>query len=225
VIGERLMRLERPATGALITASIQVNTGYVGFPLVIVFLGAHRLGEAVAYDALVTQTWLFLVVFAVGATFGSRAGETARERVRSFFARNPLLLAAIAALLVPDALAPDSLVDLSRKLVLAVIPLGFFAVGVNLAAEAEEGIAPALTRPVAVALLLRNAVAPALLFALALPFLDLPGPYLLLAAMPSGLNCLTVAHAYGLDLGISAGAVAWSTAVVLGAALVVAAVT
>jgi predicted permease len=37
--------------------------------------------------------------------------------------------------------------------------------------------------------------------------------------MPSGLNSLVIAHAYGLDMEITAEAVIWSTAIVVGAAL------
>ena len=48
---------------------------------------------------------------------------------------------------------------------------------------------------------------------IALPLIDLPGPYLLLAAMPCGINTMIVTHAYGLDLRISAATVAWSTAI------------
>ena len=58
----------------------------------------------------------------------------------------------IAAVLAPDALAPDVLVDASRVLVFALVPLGFFAVGVTLATEAEEGgvrFPPRLTPPIA----------------------------------------------------------------------------
>jgi predicted permease len=36
--------------------------------------------------------------------------------------------------------------------------------------------------------------------------------------MPSGVNALVVAHAYGLDLRLLASAIAWSTAVVVAAA-------
>ena len=48
---------------------------------------------------------------------------------------------------------------------------------------------------------------------------DLPAAYRLLSAMPSGLNSLVVAHAYGLDMEITAEAVVWSTAIVVAAAL------
>jgi hypothetical protein len=40
--------------------------------------------------------------------------------------------------LAPDALAPDVLVDMSHLLVLIVPVLGFFAIGVTLAEEAED---------------------------------------------------------------------------------------
>jgi predicted permease len=223
LVGSRALRLSRPSTGSLMAAAMQVNTGYVGLPLVVALLGSHSLGEAAAYDALVTAPWLFGPVFAVGAAFGSDAGEGARERTRAFFMRNPPLLAVVAAVIAPDALAPDVLVDASRVMVFALVPLGFFAVGVTLAAEADEGkvpFPPPLTRPVGAALGLRLLLAPALLYLLALPLIDLPGPYLLLAAMPSGINTIVVAEAYGLDMRIAAGAVAWSTAIVVVAALV-----
>jgi predicted permease len=94
---------------------------------------------------------------------------------------------------------------------------------VTLAAEADEGVPvfpPPLSHAVGLVLALRLAVAPALLYLMALALIDLPDSYLLLAAMPCGINTLVVAHAYGLDMRIAAGAVAWSTAVVVAIALV-----
>jgi predicted permease len=64
-------------------------------------------------------------------------------------------------------------------------------------------------------------MAPLLLLGLAAPLIDLPDPYLILAAMPAGLNSLIVAHEYGLDLAFAAGAIAWGTAIVVPTALVV----
>ncbi|MGI8512269.1 MAG: AEC family transporter [Solirubrobacteraceae bacterium] len=223
VAGKRLLHLDRSGTGALMVAVMQVNTGYVGLPLVVALLGSDALAEAAAYDAIVTAPVLFGAVFAVGAAFGSKAGDTAGERIRSFFVRNPPLLAVIAALLAPDSLAPDALVDASRVLVFALVPLGFFAVGVILGREAEDGdlaVPPPLSRPVLAVLGLRLLVAPALLFALAAPFIDLPASYLIQAAMPCGINSLVVAHVYGLDLKLVSSAVAWSTAIVIAGGLV-----
>jgi hypothetical protein len=222
IIGERLLRLPRAATGAVIVCTVVPNSGYLGYPLTASLLGFDAIGEAVVYDIFVAAPSLLLLAFAVGAAFGERAGETVGQRVVAFFTRNPPLYAAIAGLLVPDALAPDALVDVSRGAVVALLPIGFFAVGAILAEEAEEGylrLGSPLSPPVATAVALRMAVAPGILLLLSLPLIDLPGPYLLLAAMPAGINTLLVAHVYGLDLRLTAQAVAWSTAIAILAAL------
>jgi predicted permease len=220
LIASRALSLSRPAVGSVICTALVVNTGYLGYPLVAALLGFDRLPEAVAYDVLVSSPALLLGAFSVGAAFGERAGEGPRERVAAFFTRNPPLYAALLALVAPDSLAPDVLVDASRIAIVAILPLGFFAVGAALAEEAEEGampVPPPLDAPVATVVALRLLVAPSLLYLLALPLIDLPETYLLLAAMPSGINSMIVTHAYGLDLRISAGAVAWSTAIAVAA--------
>lgn len=216
-VGARVLRLERPRQGTLINTTIHPNTGYLGLPVCAAALGTDSLDRAIAYDILVGTPTLLLGVFAVGAAFGTRAGETRRERVRAFLARNPPLLAAALGLLAPSALAPDVLVDGSRVLVFALLPLGFFAVGIVLAAE---GRLPRPDRTLVTALGLRLLLAPALLLLLAAPLIDLPDPYLIAAAMPTGVNGLVVAHAYGLDVGLQAGAVAYGTALVVGAAVI-----
>ena len=226
-VARRVMRLGRTSTGAVINAAILANTGYLGLPLTVALLGGAHLAEAVAYDSLVGGPVLLIAGFAVGAGFGERVGERRRDRIRAFVARNPPLIAAIAALLSPDAAAPDALVHASRALVLAMLPIGFLAVGAILSAEADThklSWPPPITPPVSFSVAARLLLAPALLVALSAPLIHLPAPYLLLAAMPCGINSVTVAHVYGLDLGISAAAVAWSTAIVVAAGLVAVAV-
>ena len=221
-VASRLLGLGRPAVGSVICCTLVANTGYLGYPLVAALLGFDRLSEAVIYNVLVSAPVLLVGAFSVGAAFGERAGETPRGRVVTFFVRNPALYAAALALIAPDALAPDVLVDASRIVIVALLPLGFFAVGAALAEEAEEGtmpVPPPLDAAVAATVALRLVVAPALLLLIALPLIDLPGPYLLLAAMPCGINTMIVTHAYGLDLRISAASVAWSTAIAIVAAV------
>lgn len=221
-VSSRVLGLARHRTGAVVCAVLSVNTGYLGYPLTVALLGRDQLTTAVLYDVLVTAPCLLLGAFAVGAAFGTKAGEGPRDRIRAFFTRNPPLYAAVAGLLAPDALAPSILVDASQILVFAMLPLGFFAVGATLAENAQRGqlpMPPPLTRPVAVALGARLALAPALLMLLAAPLIDLPAAYRLMSAMPSGLNSMVVAHAYGLDMEITAEAVTWSTAIVVLAAL------
>jgi predicted permease len=228
LMATRVLRLERPAVGAVMCCALLANTGYLGYPMTIALLGSHALSQGVVFDLFTQTPTLLLGGFAIGAAFGSEAGEGARERAISFLTRNPPLYAAILALLVPDSLAPHSLVEASRVLVFAILPVGFFAVGVQLAAEAEEGqlrIPPRLTAPVATAVGLRLIVAPGLLFLMALPLIELPDPYLLMAAMPSGINTMLIAHAYGLNLRITAESVTISTGIVVLAGLVASFVT
>lgn len=226
-LGRFVLRLPRPSNGVLINSGLQGNSGYLGLPLVAAVLGADHLSQAVAYDALVQGPVFLTASFAVAAAMGTKAGDTARQRVRSFVVRNPPLLATLAGLAAPDSLAPGALVHVARLVVFAMLPLGFFAVGVTLATEAEEGqlrFPPPLTRRVVAGIVLRLAVAPALLLAISAPFIALPLPFLILAAMPSGLQSITLAHAYGLDVRFAAAAIAWSTAIAVGAALVLVAV-
>lgn len=221
-VASRVLHLSRPSTGAVICTVISVNSGYLGYPLTLALLGHDDLSNAVLFDVLVTGPGLLLGAFAVGAAFGDRAGEGPRQRAGAFLTRNPPLYAAIAGLLAPNVLAPDFLVDASQALVIAILPIGFFAVGATLAENADEGelpVPPPLTRPVMVSILARLVVTPIVLLALAAPLIDLPTAYLLMAAMPSGLNSLVVAHAYGLDMEITAEAVTWSTSIVVAAAL------
>jgi malate permease and related proteins len=216
LVASRSLDLSRPAIGSVLVCVVVANTGYLGYPLVAALLGFDDLSQAVVYDVLVSGPALLLGAFSFGAAFGDRAGEGARQRIRAFFTRNPALYAAALALIAPDALAPTALVDASRIAIVAVLPLGFFAVGTALSAEAEEGVMPVpppLDAPVLLAVAMRLIVAPALLYLLAMWLIDIPTAYLLLAAMPCGINTMVVTHAYGLDLRVAAGAVAWSTAI------------
>jgi predicted permease len=216
-VAEGPLRLSRPATGAAIVSTLQANTAYLGLPLCATLFTEAELAQAVAYDALISLPLLVLGSFSVGALFGSEgdAGLRARARV---LARNPVLLAVAAGLLVPDAWAPEALVTPSHVAIYALLPLGFFAVGVTLGDEAKEGalrIPPPLTPPVAVVVALRMAFAPAALALLDLLALDVPAPFYLLAAMPVGVNTIVVAHATGLELRLPAAAIAWSTTIAL----------
>lgn len=222
LIAARVLELPRSSVGAVLACALVANTGFLGYPLIVALLGSDQLSEGVIYDVTVSAPVLLIGAFAVGAAFGEKAGEGARARLVSFFTRNPVLFAAVAAILAPDALAPDSLVDLSRVLVVAMLPIGFFAVGTMLAEEAEDGalaFPPPLSAGAATAVAMRLVVMPGLLLALSAPLIDLPGPYLLLAAMPCGINALVVGHVYGLDMRIVAQAVTWSTTIAVIAAL------
>jgi predicted permease len=210
--------LPRPATGAAIVSTLQANSAYLGLPLCAALFSEAELAQAVAYDALTGLPMLVLGSFTVGALFGTEADPGLRGRLY-VLVRNPVLLAVVAGLLVPDAWAPEALVTPSHVAIYALLPLGFFAVGVTLGDEAKDGtlrVPPPLTKPVAVVVVLRMAFTAGVLALLGLLVLDVPAPFLLLAAMPVGVNTIVVAHATGLDLRLPAAAIAWSTTLALG---------
>jgi predicted permease len=222
-VATRFLHLSGPQTGAVICSVLVANTAYLGYPLTVALLGHDHLSTGVLFDVLVSGPALMLGAFGVAAAFGEKAGEGLRQRARAFFTRNPPLYAAVLGLLAPSALAPNLLVDASQVLAVAILPIGFFAVGATLAEGAEHGelpFPPPINPPVALALAGRLALAPALLMLLAAPLIDLPSSYRLMSAMPTGINAMVVSHAYGLDNRIVAEAITWSTAIVVATALV-----
>ncbi|UJA18968.1 transporter [Thermoleophilia bacterium SCSIO 60948] len=220
-IGLRL-GLPRATVGALILATVIVNTGYFGLPVVAALFGFDAISEAAAYDVLVSNLLFVTIGAGIGAAFGDSAGASGAERVRSFLIRNPTLYAVAAAFIVPASVIPEVAIEIARIVVVGVLPLGFFAVGVVLSEAAADGAAlpPRFDRPVAIAVGLRLVVGPLLLLAIAVPLADIPPTFPLLAAMPAGLNAMLIANAYGLDQRLAAGTILWSTALVLPALLV-----
>lgn len=221
--GRWLLHLPRREIGALICSVILVNTGYLGLPLAVTLLGSGTLGTAVLYDQLVSGPTLFIAGFGIGAAFGRVNGAGRSARWRAFLARNPPLLAVIAGLLAPPSAAPVPLPAISHVVVAAVLPLGFFAVGVNLSAERREDHAALLEWPdrrALVAIGLRLIMVPGFVGLFSLAAVRLPAAYLLQAAMPTGINSLVVGHAFGLDQRLIATVIVWSTAAVLVVGLV-----
>lgn len=88
-VSTRVLRVARPTAGSVMVSSIQGNTGYLGLPVTFAVLGAGALGNAIAYDTIMSAVTLLLGSAAIGAALGERAGEGGRSRLRSFVTRNP----------------------------------------------------------------------------------------------------------------------------------------
>lgn len=210
--------LPRPSTGAAIVCTLQANTAYFGLPLCAALFSQAEVSQAVVYDGLVTLPMLVIGSFAVGARFGWAGEHGLREQLTVGLVRNPVLLAVVAALLVPETWAPDVLVTPAHVALLALLPIGFVVVGITLGDEAKDGtlrIPPPLTRPIAAVAVLRMAFVPTVLLVAGGLLIDVPAPYYLLAAMPVGVNSVLVGHATGLDLNLTASCIAWTTALAL----------
>jgi malate permease and related proteins len=221
-VGTKRLGLPKPSAGALMLSGALGNTGYLGLPFIAALLGFDHLPNAIVYDVLVSSLSTVTVGFAVGAAFGTKSSAP-RERVKAFFTRNPPLWATAAGLLAPSSVAPQWTLDLSKGIVFLILPLGFFAVGVILAAEAEEDrmrFPPPLTVPVSWALALKLALSPAIVVVLDHVVLDVPDPYLIQPAMATAIAAILIANQYGLDRRLTASAIAWSTTVVVTVGLV-----
>ncbi|MBU6337359.1 MAG: AEC family transporter [Acidobacteria bacterium] len=222
LVGARVLKLDRPSTGALIAAVVTANTGFLGIPVVAALLDRSDIGLAVTWDAVVTPPAVLLIGFAAGAAFGTKAGEGFGQRARAFLVRNPPLYALIVALLLPESLSPAWGPHAAEIISLAIAPIGFFALGVNLLREHDqEGVRvfpPPFTAPVATAVFLRILFAPALVLLLSAVIVDVPRAFLIEAGMASGINGLAISHIFGLNTRIVVGAVAWSTLIVVVAA-------
>ena len=141
--------------------------------------------------------------------------------------RNPPLFAFLLALVAPSALSPDWARDAAQVAVLAVAPLGFFALGVNLMQEQEDGVRvfpPPLTAPVATAVGLRLVVAPSVM---ALAVADARDGAAGRSSSSPGWRAGSTASRSRTSTGSTCGSppapIAWSTAIVLVAASIVAA--
>jgi predicted permease len=205
-------------TGAAIVATIQANTAYFGLPLIAALFSRAQLAQAVVYDGLVSLPMFVLGSYSVGARLGHTSRGGLRAQLRTGLLGNPVLLAVLAALLVPDAWAPAALITPSHVAVYALLPLGFVVVGITLGDEAKDGmlrIPPPLTPPIAAVVLLRMAFVPLVLLVVGLVLIDVPAPFYVMAAMPVGVNTVLVGHATGLDLRLTSSSIAWTTAVAL----------
>ena len=212
------LALPDATTGAAIVATIQANTAYFGLPLVAALFTRAQLSQAVVYDALISLPMFVIGSFSIGARLGHARGEGLGAQMRAAVLRNPVLLALLAALLVPESWAPAALVGPSHVAVYTLLPLGFFVVGVTLGDEAKDGtlrIPPPLSAPIAAVVLLRMAFVPLVLLLAGLALLDVPAPFYLMAAMPVGVNTVLVGHATGLDLRLTSSSIAWTTSIAL----------
>jgi hypothetical protein len=212
----RRLTLTRPQIGALVCSAVMGNTAYLGYAFSSAALGSSELDTAIIYDLVVSLPSLIFIAFSIGAAFGTYA-DTPRERFKSYFTRNPLLYTAALALIAPDSFSPDWARDITHYLVYAILPAGFFAVGIVVRHESELdklSFPPRLTRPVIAASTMKLSFLPLFLLVMDLWVTKIPTAYILQAMMPTGVNNLLLANNYGLDRRITASAIVWTTLVI-----------
>src|SRR3954453_14415113 len=80
LVATRVLRATRPTVGSVMVSSIQGNTGYLGLPVAFAVLGSGALGNAIAYDAILSVATLLIGGAAIGAALGTDAGTAGDRR-------------------------------------------------------------------------------------------------------------------------------------------------
>ena len=78
VIGTHVLRLPRPAVGALMLAAAFANTTYLGLPFTSALFGTDELPNAIVYDLVVTT----LAMFTIGVTVARDVRQRRRPHPR-----------------------------------------------------------------------------------------------------------------------------------------------
>lgn len=219
-ISSRRMHLSRKQQGAVVLSVVLANTGYFGLPVAITLLGRDEFPQAVAWDSFISQPMALLVApFIAGAFAGRHEDLHVGQRLVAVLKRAPAIPALIIGLIVPGSWVADWFFDLATWCVYLILPLGFFAVGATLQRLRDGGTRPPRSA-IALVVGLRIVVAPVLFAAVVLVLPDEPRAFMLQAAMPCGINALVIGHGFDLDRGLTSLAIAWSTGIVIAAALV-----
>jgi len=208
-LAARALRLGPRSTGALMLAAALGNTGYIGYPLTLAFLGHTGLVRAVFYDVFGTVLALLTVGFAVASHYG-RAEE--RVNVLREIVKFPPVIAVFAALVLHPLPIPNLVSSGIDAFANMTVPLIMISVGVSLRPTAVRehgftigvvGAIKLLAAPL-VALLLGR-----LLFGGAPAIERL---VVLEAGMPSMMLGLIVGRRFDLDHELIAAAIVVTTA-------------
>ncbi|HEY3317413.1 MAG TPA: AEC family transporter [Coriobacteriia bacterium] len=205
----RLLRLSRPAAGALMLTSALGNTGYIGYPVALGLLGSSGLVKAVFYDVFGTVGVLLTVGIAVAASFGA---SDERPRLLRELASFPAVIALVLALALKPVAVPVVVSDWLDLLARLVVPLIMISLGLSLRLHALGRNAVPVAAVAAVKLLLLP------LAALALGRVVLAGDpsavrlVVLQAGMPTMLLSLVFGERFHLDRDLIASAAIVTTA-------------
>lgn len=218
--GTVVLRLKRPRH--LADAAIDglnagyANTGFVGFPLVVVALGRDAL-PATLIATIITVCALFavaIVLIEVGLETERHRGRLALKVMRSL-ARNPLLVAPVLGALVPllHLSIPVPAETFLKLLGNAASPCALVALGLFLAQE--KGASRPGIGATGLLVGLKLVAQPVIAWLLAVLVFDLPPALVhtavLLAALPTGTGPFMLAEFYRREAELTSSTVLFST--------------
>lgn len=203
----------RPAPDALIEGcnAGYSNVGFMGVPLCLLVFGRDGIAPA-AMSVLLTACVQFLlaIILVELALKGGGSLRHAIHKVLRSLVRNPLFLAPLAGITasVTGLPIPGPLEQFAQLLGNAAAPTALFCIGLSLAQTklASDDYA-AIARLTALKLILQPGIAAVLaLYVFAMPKMWVQAA-ILLSALPIGSGIFTIAKTYGLETGVTSGAI------------------
>ncbi|MBN9020707.1 MAG: AEC family transporter [Rhizobiales bacterium] len=200
-VAGRLLRLSPMTTGGLMLTGGLGNTSFIGLPMIQTFYGPDWLGLGILIDQVGSYfvlSTLGILVASIYSPAGGEHGLRPRQVLRKVLLFTPFQAFVLALLLNPVAY-PPWLEELLRTLGGTLVPLALVSVGYQLHVSQVRGKAA----PLAVGLVFKLAIAPALMLLLYAGLLGQHGTALQVtifeAAMPPMIGASIVAMEHELD--------------------------
>lgn len=206
-LATRLVGFRRDEHAVLLLCVALCNSSFIGYPMVRALLGEHALPYAVVYDQFGTFVLLSTFGLYVLARYGGDAPPTAREIGLRILKFPPVWALLVGLTLMPEQ-PPAWIGGALQKLADALLPLVMLAVGLTIQLKLPRDE----VKPLAVGLLLRLLVMPALALPLSLAF-GMSGEMLqanvLESAMPTMITAAALAISHQLAPRLAAALVGY----------------
>ena len=206
-LATRLFGFRRDEHAVLLLCVALCNSSFIGYPMVRALLGEHALPYAVVYDQFGTFVLLSTFGLYVLARYGGDVPPTAREMGLRILKFPPVWALLVGLTLMPEQ-PPAWIGGALQKLADALLPLVMLAVGLTIQLKLPRDE----VKPLAVGLLLRLLVMPALALPLSLAF-GMSGEMLqanvLESAMPTMITAAALAISHQLAPRLAAALVGY----------------
>lgn len=194
----RMLGFSRATTGGLMLTGGLANTSFIGLPMIETFYGSDFLGLGILIDQVGSYLVLSTVGILVASLYSSGHGVELKAVIRKIVLFTPFQAFVLAVLLNPVEY-PEWIDGLLNRLGGTLVPLALVSVGFQLRLSAVRG----KSRALAVGLLFKLVLAPALILALFSLVPGFEGPVMRVtvfeAAMAPMIGASIVAMDHHLD--------------------------
>lgn len=199
----------RPTQGSFLLASMIGNTGYLGYPIILTFVGTQYFGWALFYDLLGSTLGSYGLGVALAACFGR--GAQSRWQLAQAIVINPALWSFGFGLVFRYLPLPTIAEQILHKLAWTVVALSLLLIGMRLSQLNSWHNLPRVPISLGIKMLLVPLVVGS-----SLSLFGITGPtqlvIVLQMAMPPAFATLVIAEAYNLDRDLTVTALAVGSA-------------